>query len=242
MENDNIRKIGGTDSKNEVEIQRLIKLVQHGFYDYYEELWNLLASIVYRWMLVRNRKTNGIDREATERLANEICSRLWENINDYQPQEGASFLTWFFEFCRRRKKELLRNPHLVLGKMDDLIEWHTPSGDTQSIYFRPGGDPQPHLRQKDSILNKLIAEEDRARLLKIKEALKKALTELDPIEEYTINARFLDKLSYETISNRLEGNIDKTHYYEVICSRAVRKLKKILEEKYGIKRLPNQEI
>jgi len=216
---------------NESEIQRLIKLVQHGFNDYYEELWNILSPTVYRWMLVRNRKTNGIDREATERLTNEICSRLWENIDAYKPQEGVMFLTWFFEFCRRRKKELLRErTHLVLGVMDDLIEWATPSGTTQSVYYRPGGDPQAAFRQKDSILNKLIAEEDKERLIKIKEALRQAVNELDPIDQYVIYARFFDKLSYETITERLEGNTDKTAYYAVISQRAIKKLKKILDK------------
>jgi RNA polymerase sigma factor (sigma-70 family) len=241
MEKDNNQASGNSNSGNEEEIQRLIKLVQHGFHDYYEELWNILSPTAYRWMLVRNRKTNGIDHEATERLTNEICSRLWENINDYQQQEGASFLTWFFDFCRRRKKELLRKPHLVLGKMDDLVEWAAPNDEMRSIY-RGNIGTQSYMGGKDSILNKLIAEEDRARLLKIKDSLRQAIKELDPVEEYTIYTRFFDKLSYETISQRLEGNTDKTHYYEVICHRAVGKLKKILEEKYGITRLPEQEI
>jgi len=253
MENDNIPKSGYLGKGDEAKIKRLIKLVQSGFTDYYEELWDILSPTVYRWMLVRNKWEGMINHETTERLTGEICALLWENINEFNIEGNASFLTWLFEFCRRRKKELLRQgKKLITGLLDEInaVQDSDPMEDffgteapkPLARYQQPSYDKQWALRQKDSILNKLIAEEDRKRLLKIKDALRRAIRELDPVEQYVICARFFDKLSYETISNRLEGNTLKEKYYAGLCFWVVKKLKRILEEKYGITRLPEQEV
>lgn len=253
MENTNNPIIGGKDSGDEAEIKRLIKLVQHGFHDYYNELWAILSPTVYRWMLVRGKWNGIIDPEITERLTNEIGSRLYENIHEFNLEGNASFMTWFFEFCRRRKKEFLRQGKKLITGLLDKINAEQDYDEMEDIYGteapkplpkyqQPSHDKQWALKQKDSILNKLIAEEDKQRLLKIKGALRQAITQLDPIEQYVIYTRFFDKLSYETITERLEGDTAKSKYYAVISQRAIKKLKQILEEKYGIKRLPEQEI
>lgn len=202
---------------DEARLQNLIIAAKAGAFDAYEALWTIIAPYVWRLMLVFRRQGPGwperLDREASERLTNEICSGLWENLNNYQPQEEASFLTWLYSFCRNWKSKLLRPDRPATGKMDELEE---------KILFK-------------------VERPSRHYPTEMREALRPAIRDLDPVEQFVISGRFFDKLSYKTISERLEGNPDKTHYYEVILHRAIKKLKKILVENYGIKRLPEQE-
>ena len=195
---------------DEARLQNLIIAVKSGALDAYEELWRIIAPYVYRLMLVFRRRGPGwpgrLDREASERLTNEICAQLWENLANYQPQEKASFLTWLYTFCRRWKGKLLfEDRRMVTVQPDKVAE-------------------QP-----------ILGQEIRSVRPETKQFLHLAIKQLDPVEEYLVCARFFDKLSYKTISERLEGNTDKAKYYQKVMERTFPKLKKILVEKYGFR-------
>jgi DNA-directed RNA polymerase specialized sigma24 family protein len=234
---------------DEKRLKYLVYLVDKLRPDAYEEFWAAIASFVYHLMLVRDKKTGEIDILLSQRLTKNICLNLFENISRKHPAKEESILKYVASFCEWHKIRFLTSPE---GKeMEDAansnadLTYTQPEDDIRSILVTKEIYPkqQEHEVYKGhSILDKLVREEDRARLSKIKQTLRQAIKELDDVERYVIYTRFFDKLAYETIAERLDGDSKKTVYYRKICELAIRKLKRILEEKYGITRLPEQEI
>jgi hypothetical protein len=234
---------------DEKRLRYLVYLIDKLRPDAYEEFWSIIASFAYRLMLVRNKKTGEIDTLLSQRLTKDICLKLFEKICREHPTKDESILKYVTAFCEWHKIRFLASPE---GKeMEDAansridVSYTQPEQDLRSIWVtnkRPLKEYDHTAFEGRSILDKLVREEDRARLHKIKENLRQAIKELDDVERYVIYTRFFDKLAYETIAERLDGDSKKTVYYRKICELAIRKLKRILEEKYGITRLPEQEI
>jgi len=234
---------------DEKRLRQLVALMDKLRPDAYEEVWVMIAPFVYRLMLVRDKKTGEIDIIISQRLTREICFKLWENITRKHPSKDESVLEYVASFCRWHKERFLVSPEG--SELEDAA-----NSKSDLPYTQPEQDMRPLWRTKrqhkafsefnlwdgKTLLDKIIRQEDRVRLRQIKLALRQAIAELDPVEEYVIYARFFDRLPYDTITERLEGDTQKTVYYRKVCELTINKLRRLLEEKYGIKRLPEQEV
>jgi len=236
-------------SGDEKRLRQLVYLADKLRPDAYEEIWVMIASFVYRLMLVRDKKTGEIDIMVSQRLTRDICLKFWERLCREHPAKNESILQYVASFCRWHKERFLVSPEG--SGLEDAA-----NSRSDLPYTQPEQDVRPlwktqrkHKAFSDlefwdgkTLLDKIIRQEDRVRLRQIKLALRQAIAELDPVEEYVIYARFFDRLPYDTISERLEGDTQKTVYYRKVCELSINKLKRLLQEKYGIKQLPEQEI
>lgn len=211
---------------DEEKVQELVKKVQEGKYEYFEELWMTFSKYVFWIMRFQVERTPVLDELAALSLTNDVCTKLFMKIEKYQRREGVSFISWLHRIALNMKVDYLKEMRKQPESLDELAE-RQPDRFEKLLADRNTEAPMDTLVHKEDALLKAGA----INLLPV------VLNNLSPEDRFVITAHYWEKISYEEISLRLTGNREKADRFRKRKERALEKLRVIYNKQYGIKKL-----
>lgn len=204
---------------DEAYIQDLVKRAQNKNHAAFEELCTIFKDDIYRLILSKSGGTISLDKEMSDRLANETLSKLYEKIRDYKYENGKRFISWLSTLAINLKRDYLSSSEYK---------------EKSKLY---GTDPV--IVEKDA-LKKLENKTplDIAIANERKEIFKEVLGYLTDEDRFIISQRIYDGLSWVKISRNLHGHDGKADWYRsTVYPAAINRLKEIIKGKGYYKKL-----
>lgn len=205
---------------DEVYIQKLVKDVQNGNKDAFGKLWETVKFYVFNLMEIKIGETDKTDQEISERLTNEVGSKLYEKIPGYQPREGVKFITWLRALATNVKCDYFRQR----PKADDPV----PEVSLEADPKLP--DEVASRQAKGKTPAEIVENQDTQR--RYEQIFSEVLALLPEIERFVVIHKVYENHSYKKISYLLHGDERKAEWYRTtVFPRAIKMLTDILREK-----------
>lgn len=188
------------DSKqwfSEERIQALISRFQGGETGAFEELWLTFAPHIMRLMRSAWRDTPALNAHRAEEVVSTVMTAVFENLNRYKRQAGASFISWLQQIAFTKKLDELKG-HTKTQRQKSLDE---PDPLTDEPLYSKVAD-RDSLEPTDELLGREAAKEKARQLDRVQQVL----AGLPPADNLLVTLRYFEKMSYEEIAIRLDGD------------------------------------
>lgn len=188
------------DSKqwfSEERVQALISRFQSGETGAFEELWLTFAPHIMRLMRSSWRDTPALKAHRAEEVASIVMAAVFENLERYKRQAGASFISWLQQIAFTKKiDELERHAKAQKQKSLDEPDPLTDEPLYSKVADRTSLEPADELQDRETT-------KEKARQL---DRVQQVLAGLPPADNLLVTLRYFEKLSYEEIAIRLDGD------------------------------------